>query len=88
MSVKEVTYYTVICDECGVSAFEGQEFTAWSDADGAIWAVAESLEWSEDNGQHRCSKHNPFCENCGKDAGEFCGERDFLCPVCFATEDA
>ena len=86
MSVKPVTMYTVVCDECGRDAFEGGEYVAWSEQDQALEMareLVESGEWSEHGGKHRCEDHNPFCTRCGRDAGELCGERDYMCPPCW-----
>jgi len=82
VSVKTKEMFYVACDECGADAFEDSEYVAWSDEDGAL-AALEGSDWSEWNGLHRCPKHNPFCERCGRDAGELSGERDYLCINCF-----
>lgn len=90
MSLKPVEMWTVVCDECGRSAFEGTEFVAWSDRNGALEIFDESCEdwssWTPPSSRetiHRCPDHNPFCERCGAEAGELSGERDFLCASCF-----
>lgn len=57
MTVKPVTMYTVLCDRCGADAFEGCEFTAWSDEEQAIDVVRETGDWlTTDEGQ--------WCESC------------------------
>lgn len=90
MSVKPVTFYTIVCDVCGKDANEGGEFSAWSDSEGALAVFDESNEdWSvsPDGREHLCPDHNPFCTRCGKDAGELSGERDYLCPSCWAEQE-
>jgi len=37
--IKEVTMFTVVCDNCGMSADEGTEYSAWTDKVGAVEAA-------------------------------------------------
>lgn len=62
--LKEVTYYTITCNECGREFFEDDEFTAYSDKTGAIETFAASYEaagwWtSPDNKIQYCDVHSP-----------------------------
>jgi hypothetical protein len=81
MTLRGVIYWTIRCDVCGKDAFAGGEYSAWSDKDGALESLGD--DWDTWGNQHRCPDHNPFCIRCGKDAGEYCGERDYMCPQCF-----
>lgn len=42
--IREVTFYQVICDACGVSAHEASDYDAWGTPDGAL-LEAEDFEW-------------------------------------------
>jgi hypothetical protein len=92
VTIKAVTYYTIVCDECGKDAFADDEYSAWADPSVALDTVEDWGEWSiwppyvVDGTKHRCPDHNPFCEKCGKDAGEFSGERDYMCQECWDKE--
>ncbi len=60
MSVKAVTYYTVVCDwpGCGADSNEGSDYTAWSDQDGALVVVDERDWWPDKDGErHYCTEH-------------------------------
>lgn len=89
MSITEVVLFTVRCDECGINAFEGSDYVAYTDAESAREVFIDSCDdWSSfpqgrASTKDRCPEHNRFCEECGEDAGELCGERDFLCSACF-----
>ena len=56
--VKEVTMYTVICDNCGADSNEDGEYGGWSDKDYTIDCAHES-DWHihEDGEKH-------YCPNC------------------------
>lgn len=72
MSIREVTYYQVACDEpgCGLDTGSlGHDYSAWSDRDGAVDA------WEEvgngvvfDDGRAYCEEHrrSHTCEGCGE----------------------
>jgi predicted lipoprotein with Yx(FWY)xxD motif len=53
--IKEVTMYTIVCDRCGVDACEGQDYSAWSDIDGARESTTDGWLLIEDK---------DYCENC------------------------
>lgn len=61
MSLKQETYYTVICDYpgCGVSADEDGEYGAWADH-GQAYTVATDSEWLCTDGEGDfCPEHIP-----------------------------
>jgi hypothetical protein len=62
MSVKKVEMYTVVCDNCGVSADEGTEYSCWNDENYAKDVAMESGFIKEDN-NHYC----PKCYSYGDD---------------------
>ena len=50
--VKEVTYYDIICDQCGKSLTE-ESGDCYPDTDSALM-VAEQSEWLEIGSKHYC----------------------------------
>lgn len=68
MSVREVTYYQVVCDEPGCE-FNTEDFcdeySAWSDSGTAIddWVNADL--YHGDDGRDLCPAHAPKCPGCG-----------------------
>jgi hypothetical protein len=60
MSLKEATYYTVICDwpDCGVSVDEDGDYSAWADKQQALDAATDD-NWREsrDGQKHYCEAH-------------------------------
>ncbi|MBF6187620.1 hypothetical protein [Nocardia farcinica] len=46
--IREVTYYQVICDGCGVSAHEASDFDAWGKPVDAVFE-AEGFGWLTPN---------------------------------------
>ena len=83
MSVREVTYYEVVCDGCGRSTGDIDEmFTAWSDRDAATeqWVdyfglIAEPFAFCAEcyprcacgRAQDEDEGHPFFCEDCNPD---------------------
>lgn len=66
--IKEAPYYWVVCDDCGVSAQEGSEHAAWSEAEHAL-STAEESDWFVGKpGPHYCP---------------LCSVRRIVCTVCF-----
>jgi hypothetical protein len=60
MTIREVTYYQVACDEpgCGLDTeTKGGEYTAWSDTDGAVEDWTGSDGQVLDDGRTYCEKH-------------------------------
>lgn len=49
-------FFTIICDNCGADAFDGDEVSAWNTAEFA-WDTAEEIGWAEYEGKHYC----PVC---------------------------
>jgi hypothetical protein len=58
MSVKELTYYTVVCDQCGKDGNANGEITAWSDREGAVLTANDWDDWYDAGGD----KH--YCGDC------------------------
>lgn len=54
--LKKVEMYTVICDGCGVDAFEREEFSCYH-LDFALEEAIEEQNYMEINEKH-------YCENC------------------------
>ncbi len=52
--IKEVTMYTVICDNCLADSNEGGEYAGWGEKDHAI-DMAKDCGFVERNGKHYCS---------------------------------
>lgn len=65
MSVKKVEMYTVVCDNCGVSADEGTEFSCWNDENYATDVAMES-GFIRENESHYCQD----CYSYGDDDDE------------------
>lgn len=64
MSVKEVTYYQIVCDEPGCTfktGDGGEDFSAWSDANAALedWSYDHWRQSIEVDGElrHYCEEH-------------------------------
>ena len=49
--VKEITMYTIICDTCGVSSCEAQEYSCWNE-EGIAREYAE--DWIDHEGKDYC----------------------------------
>ena len=58
MSIREVTYYQAICDGCE-KEHDGDDYSAWSCADGAREAAFES-DWVQVQDRLLCG----MCQNC------------------------
>jgi hypothetical protein len=88
MSVKSAPYYWVECDGCGVRC----EFAAYGERSFAVDEAVDELDWTTDGVEFACPKCPGLfrCENCGKPAGDLCGERDYHCQPCWdaAGQDA
>lgn len=54
--IKEVTMYTVICDNCGSDSCSGSEYSCWSDKSYAHEIAMES-DWQTHEGKDYC----PYC---------------------------
>ncbi len=53
--VKEVTMYTVVCDNCGTDVCEGAEYSCWGDSDYAK-DVAIEADWANEGDLFYCPK--------------------------------
>lgn len=51
--IKAETYYTVICDNCGVDCNSGQEVTAWGSVSQAV-DIASQSNWKGEEDTHYC----------------------------------
>lgn len=51
--VKEITMYTVICDNCGKNVNDGQEIIAWNDKNYAE-SIAIEANWIKEDDKHYC----------------------------------
>ena len=51
--IKEVTMYTVICDNCGEDIASDQEYSCWSDSSYAELNAMES-DWITEGSKHYC----------------------------------
>lgn len=60
--IKEVTMYTVVCDNCGKDANEGSEFSCWNDKE---WAQEEAMEcdWIKEGDKHYCPDCYEYDDN-------------------------
>lgn len=54
--LKEVTMYTVVCDNCGADSNEGQEYSCWGEKSNAVDVAIDS------GYQIIGDKH--YCEDC------------------------
>lgn len=50
--IKQLTMYTLICDNCGQDASEGEDYSCWSEPDWVIDGAEESGWYVED--KHYC----------------------------------
>jgi hypothetical protein len=53
--IKEVTMFTVVCDNCGVDVNEGQEYSCWNDK-GFAEDMAMDADWIKEDDKHYCPK--------------------------------
>lgn len=53
--IKEITMFTVICDNCREDSNEGGEYSCWNEAEAALEMAKES-GWIEEGGKHYCEK--------------------------------
>lgn len=56
--IKEVKMYTVICDNCGKDALEGDEYSCWSEPFAAS-EIADEKGWHIDN-----TENLAYCPDC------------------------
>lgn len=54
--IKEITMYTVVCDNCKSNSNENEEYSCWYDEDYALDCAIES-------GWH-CEDNTHYCPNC------------------------
>ena len=54
--IKEITVYTVICDNCQADSNEDSGFSGWNDKEFAL-DIAKECGFIEHEGKH-------YCENC------------------------
>lgn len=66
MATREVTYYRAVCDCCG-EEYEGDEFTAYADAEDAIDDALVGDEWKE------TKEGELLCSSCWIDAEDMEG---------------
>lgn len=94
MSIREVTYYQVACDEPGCQVATdalGSEYSAWGDPGGAEeeWESYNGLAF---DGWHFCGEHR-LTHECSWCSWEGAGatpndDGEFLCPSCLAEGEA
>ncbi len=53
--IKEVTMYTVICDNCGADVNKDQEYSCWGDR-GYARDFAVDADWVEVDDKHYCDQ--------------------------------
>lgn len=51
--VKQVTMFTIICDNCGRDVNEGQEYSCWNDK-GYAEDIAMEADWIKEDDKHFC----------------------------------
>ena len=51
--IKEVTMYTVVCDNCGKDVNEWEEYSCWNDAHFAQ-EIAMEADWIKEGDKHYC----------------------------------
>lgn len=90
MSLKSAPYYWLECDGCGEHCDYG-DFSAMANSGCAIDGALDD-EWTTDGEKYHCPECPTLtkCDECGKPAGDYAGERDDLCVACHAKaqEDA
>lgn len=52
--IKEVTMYTVVCDNCKKDCNEGQEYSCWSDKSYTEDSAMEA-DWLKEDDKHYCT---------------------------------
>lgn len=62
MTVREVTFYQVVCDRCGAIAQEGGEYAAWATRQAAVDEAHDAMwlcgEWDE------VEQAGHWCDDC------------------------
>ena len=51
--IKEVTMYTVICDNCCKDVCENEQYSAWNCKD-FVESIAKDCDWYCEHGDHYC----------------------------------
>lgn len=60
MPVQEVTFYRVVCDNCGQKADYG-EYAAWQQPEGAVESLGE--DWTQIDDRFYCDNCRPLDED-------------------------
>lgn len=60
--IKEVTMYTVICDNCGKDVCEGSGYACWDDK-GYVKDIAIDSGWIKHEDKHYCSNCYEYDDN-------------------------
>lgn len=60
--VKELTMYTVVCDNCGKDVNEGEEYSCWNDKSFAQ-DIAMEADWLKEEDKHYCPKCFTYDDN-------------------------
>lgn len=89
MSIKVRTAYSLICDGCQKEFEDGNAWTIWSDKSDLV-EVATDSEWTTDGTLWHCWDCPMLaqCECCKQPAGEYPGERDGYCQICWDSIEA
>jgi len=61
--VKEITMYTVICDNCGKDSNEGCEYAGWSDKGYAVDVAIDGAGFIKNDDNHYCPKCYEYDDN-------------------------
>lgn len=60
--INKVQMFSVVCDNCKVDAFDGQEFTCWNDKDFAE-DMAVEVGFHKDGDKHYCPECAYYDDN-------------------------
>jgi hypothetical protein len=88
MTTKSAPYYWLVCTSCGAEQGDFDDYSAWPSPEDATERAESDLDWTVSGDKHHCPKCPPFCVECGEDAGELAGERDYHCESCWAAVEA
>lgn len=83
MTLREVAYYEVVCDDCEVKTGDLGDYSAWSDHGHALDEWRNHEGWVGDDGETLCWKHAPRCHICSE-----VQEPDGFCTCLDAARDA
>ena len=61
--IKEITMYTVICDNCGRNSGDDSDYSCWGTPGDAFDIASEESNYIENEGKHYCPDCHTYDDN-------------------------